>query len=79
MTINLNEQVSFELTPVGAKILNVYEDTSIRKAGDRVKLQLWSFANIFGPHLQIGFGEVPIKNLELAYEPELVLPTHSET
>jgi hypothetical protein len=65
--MNLNDSVEFELTEFGAKVwnhryasLNLPRDLrpASKRAGDRVREQLWSVMQTFGPHIGLG-KEIP--------------------
>lgn len=52
-SFNLNDRVSFELTPRGENALSASGQT-LRMEDGRYRTELWHMANIFGPALTIG-------------------------
>lgn len=67
MRLNLNEEVSVELTKSGADIYNSYwidyKDPS-KKEGDVIKEQFWHLFQVFGEHIYLGC-EMPFKDCEV--------------
>lgn len=83
LSVNVNDQINIKLTEHGHKVYMKYLDSEdatsrhldlpihgIRPAvGDVVKLQLWQFANIFGPTM--GIGDPPVTEHNVFYMTDL--------
>lgn len=79
--LNINNYVEFELTEYGAKILNdknnwyaynypgvkAFQDKPEHKAGETMKMQLWSVMKDFGEHAYLGL-ETFCKNATIVLE-----------
>ena len=77
--VNLNEPVKFKLTDKGKDIYYHRFDELNDRAGyemikpsypkedkdDYTTMQLWSFMNLYGPYMKLGYGDQVIKPLEI--------------
>ncbi len=68
MKANWNDEITLQLNEKGVKIYKDVYFGSVTPGlkGRELKLQLWDAANIFGPHLSLGF-DMPFEdaNFEL--------------
>jgi len=77
ININLNEQFTVILTEEGAKIYNEFNDQFLflnespkqLKEGDKLKDELWSLMQIFGPKLHNGC-EIPFELNQITFGSE---------
>lgn len=56
VTVNLNEEATVTLTPLGLQVL-LASDAYVRpgtKAGEPFREQLWELMRVFGPHMHNG-------------------------
>lgn len=75
---NINDQVKFKLTKIGKNVLKEYFEDQRNKYGidahelyisdncDYMKLSLWEFMMVFGPHIHCGYGSL-IENNTLVF------------
>jgi hypothetical protein len=67
MKVNINEQVSLNLTPYGLEVLKNYCSNLnlVYQGGDVYKTSLWEAFQIFGPVLFMGNTKMPFVNNEI--------------
>jgi hypothetical protein len=74
LKINLNDRARVKMTPLGLKIFDEYWNHPGAKGNAReifgvtvdgwYETEMWSIANIFGPHMQNGF-DAPLETMIL--------------
>jgi len=74
MRINLNEELTVELTAFGAEVYNEYYKEyrehvrpPLVRAGEVVKMQFWKIMRVYGARCFVGMTAVPFKDNTVAY------------